>query len=343
MADISKITLPSGSTYDIKDATARQSISDIQSSITGAMHYRGVTTTALTDGSTTATITIDDASVTFGASDAGSVVIYSEKEYVWNGTKWQEFGSTGSLKALAFKDSASGSFTPGGSVTVVTKTSSVKDFNVLSKTPTQASPKTYTPAGSVSVTTNTTTNKTAVVGTTSGTATYTPAGSVSITNKTFSTEHAPIVEYGSGEITYTPSGTVTPNVTLNTTTVNSITGVGSLPSLTTTVENENLTIGWSAGTLPTKGSDTTVATSIKSQTATFSGTGKKLYAPYQLPSAYNATFNGTGVRLITGNIAVPASYSATFTGADTTLYGSVNVPNTYSATFAGTEDTVTVS
>ena len=48
MADISKITLPSGTTYDIKDAWARQQIE----SITGgsAIVFKGVTSTALTDG-----------------------------------------------------------------------------------------------------------------------------------------------------------------------------------------------------------------------------------------------------------------------------------------------------
>ncbi len=55
MPDISKITLPSGTSYDIKDATARELIASIETSITGAMSYVGVTTTALTDGSTTAT------------------------------------------------------------------------------------------------------------------------------------------------------------------------------------------------------------------------------------------------------------------------------------------------
>jgi hypothetical protein len=38
-------------------------------------------------------------------------------EYVFNGTKWQEFGSTGSLKSLAFKDNASGNYTPIGTNT----------------------------------------------------------------------------------------------------------------------------------------------------------------------------------------------------------------------------------
>lgn len=176
MADISRITLPSGTTYEIKDAVARMNQS-------GAMHYLGITSTAITDGSTTATITIDSQTVTLGTSDAGAVVIYGEREYVWNGSKWQEFGSTGSLKALAFKDSASGAYTPAGSC--------------------------------------------------SGTA-----------------------------------------VTLATTTVNSITAVGELPSLTMSVTNEVLTIAFSQGSLPTKGGDTTVATGTVSSVTqpTFSGT-----------------------------------------------------------------------
>lgn len=38
MADISKITLPSGTTYDIKDSAARQDIDDLKNTLTGAMH-----------------------------------------------------------------------------------------------------------------------------------------------------------------------------------------------------------------------------------------------------------------------------------------------------------------
>ena len=104
-----------------------------------------------------------------------------------------------------------------------------------------------------------------------------------------------------GSHTYTPEGTVsvTPTVTVNTTTVNSITAVGTLPSftqgtftqgslpaLTMTVTNEVLSFAFdkgalpshaadtfTTGTLPTKGANTTVATSIKSATATGSFTG----------------------------------------------------------------------
>lgn len=168
MPEISKITLPSGTVYELKDAVARMAQS-------GAMHYLGKTTTALSDGSTTATITIDGDTITVGASEAGAVVIYGEYEYVWNGTKWQELGSSSSMKALAFKDSASGSYTPNGSV--------------------------------------------------SGTA-----------------------------------------ITLNTTTIAGLSDPGTLPSLTMTVSNENLTIGFSQGTLPTASEEKTVATGVASVT-----------------------------------------------------------------------------
>ena len=61
--NISKITLPNGETYDIKDAVARATMS-------GAILIRGTTTTALTDESTTNPITIDGDSYTAVANDA---------------------------------------------------------------------------------------------------------------------------------------------------------------------------------------------------------------------------------------------------------------------------------
>ena len=111
----------------LKDAEARQEIEDIKSSITGAMHFIGVSSTAIADGDSTGPWTIGG--VTYIASGtptsgqklltAGDVAVYTpsgkaEQEYVWSGTKWQEYGSTGSLKALAFKDNASATYTPAG-------------------------------------------------------------------------------------------------------------------------------------------------------------------------------------------------------------------------------------
>lgn len=185
MADISEITLPSGVTYDIKDATARNEISMLKGSGTGAMHYAGVTTTALADGSSASPIKINEVDYT---PSNGDVVIYGQLEFVWSTSdnKWHEFGSTGSLKGLAFKDSASASYTPAGSVSAPTVT-----------------------------------------------------------------------------------------VAVNTASVTPITDVGALPNFSATVDNETLKLGFSAGSLPTKGEEVTVATGIKSASASapaFTGT-----------------------------------------------------------------------
>lgn len=107
MADISKINV-GGTSYNIKDAVARETLTGLS----GAMHFIGTTTTAITDGSDTTPVAITGKdNVT---PNAGDVVIYGKKEFVWNGSAWNEFGDMGSLKALAFKDSAEGTFTPQG-------------------------------------------------------------------------------------------------------------------------------------------------------------------------------------------------------------------------------------
>lgn len=108
MPDISKITLPSGITYDIKDTAAR-------SAIAGGTSFLGITTTALTDGATTGTIVIDGNNV---SAVNGGIAIYQNAEFIYSETdeKWHEIGDTTNLGDLALKDSASGSYTPAGSV-----------------------------------------------------------------------------------------------------------------------------------------------------------------------------------------------------------------------------------
>ena len=105
---------------------------------------------------------------------------YSGSEFVWNGSAWQEMGKN-NFGALAFKSSASGDYTPAGSVTV-----------------TEAE--------------DTTTS-------------------------------------------VTPFGTA-----------------GSLPDAYFTVSGETATFNFSAGTLPTAGTDVNVVTQSGARTATFSGT-----------------------------------------------------------------------
>lgn len=146
MPEISKITLPSGTTYDIKDATARATAS-------GGIQLKGTTTTALTDEATTNPITINGSSYTAKANDA---VFYGKKEFVFDGTKWHEFGDMSGLGSLATKNSASGSFTPQGSnaASSVSGSCTVTPSGTISKGTGTAN---YTPQGSVSVTPSTTT------------------------------------------------------------------------------------------------------------------------------------------------------------------------------------------
>ena len=301
MADLKKITLPSGTTYNIVDQGAR----DLIAAIEGGTAWLGVTTTPLTDGATTNPITIDGESVT---AKTGNMVAYQKKEFVFNGTSWQEFGDLSALGDLAYKDSATGSYTPAGTVSKPTFTGT--EGNVSAS---------FTPAGTVSKPTFTGTEGNV-------SASFTPAGSVSISK-------------GTGTANYTPEGTVskpTITVTPNTTTVNSITAVGTLPELTMTVANETLTFGWNAGSLPTKGSNTTVVTGIKSATSTqpsFTGTGAEL----------KATFSGTA-GTATGKFTPSGSVSQpTFTGTAGSATGKFTPSGSVSQpTFTGTGATITV-
>ena len=94
MADtpkIKQITLPSGTTYDIVDQGARELIAGLS----GSTQFLGVTTTELEDGVTTnPTITVNGESVT---ASAGGIATYESKEFIYNGTVWQEFGDLSGL------------------------------------------------------------------------------------------------------------------------------------------------------------------------------------------------------------------------------------------------------
>lgn len=97
---ISKIKLPSGNTYEIQDAGARELIAALE----GSTAFLGLTTTALTDGATTNPIMINGTSTT---ATTGNIVVYDNAEFIWDGAKWIEFGDLSNLGALAYKDTVS--------------------------------------------------------------------------------------------------------------------------------------------------------------------------------------------------------------------------------------------
>lgn len=395
---IKRITLPSGTTYDITDQGARDLIAELMN----FREYLGVTTTPLTSGSTTNPIMIEGEAVT---AQAGDVATYNTEEFVFSSTnQWQQFGSLTSLGALAYKNSASGNFTPAGGVTSTwtgaetTSTGSFTPSGAVTISKAESGTANYTPEGSVSSTftgaSMTSTGKFTPNGNVSLTteqevldvygsaptggqsATYTPAGSIGLTTRDLYYAVNPTIE-GSGDA-YTPAGNVAaPTISVatagSTTTVNSITSVGTLPELTATVSNEVLTIGFNQGTLPTKGSDTTVKTGDAAYSATapsFTGTPTRFQV--NVPTVQGATFTGTGTKLTTsvdiptsagfsgteGNVSVTGttggSVSSSFNGTGAVLTGSfegtdgtVTVKGTpqgsVNSTFNGTQGTVTVS
>lgn len=303
MAQISKITLPSGTTYDLKDAAARSAIEALSGG--DAIVFVGVSSTKLTDGGTEIP-TVSGDSVT---PAAGQLFFYGTSEFIWGEDgKWHELGNLTSLGDLAYKDSASTSYQPAGTVSQPSFTGSSTTFT-----------GTFTPQGGVTTVTATTENKTATVSkAASGSATYTPEGSVS----------APTVSLTTAGTTTTIKNPT--SVTVAKTVVAAAPGA-TAPSNSLTyysVANETLSLyqlGYTTGD-----SITTENTTVKTGDATY--------------SASTPTFTGTGARLVTENIAVPNTYTSTFSGTTESVSVSGTPNGTVSQpTFTGTSADITVS
>lgn len=113
---LDSVQLPDGNKYFVKDTEAREKIE----TLIGATRFMGVTTTSITDGSTTNPITINGESYT---AETGDIVIYTPEtgpslEFIWDGSRWQLLGGQAieNLGTLAYKNSATGSYTPEGTV-----------------------------------------------------------------------------------------------------------------------------------------------------------------------------------------------------------------------------------
>lgn len=354
MPQISKIMLPSGTTYDLKDATAR---AQIQALVGGnVISFGGVSTTLLTDGGTQKP-TVNGSVVD---PTAGQIYFYQTQEFIWANDKWQELGSLEGLGDLAYKDTASTDYTPKGTVSTPIFTGSSSTVTITSTADNSGN---YQPAGSITGGTFTGSNSTF-------TGKFTPEGGVTTTTATTENKTTTVSKAASGTATYTPQGSVAaPTISIatagTTTTIKNPTSVtvtktvvAAAPGATApansltyyAVANETLSLyqlGYTTGD-----SITTENQTVKTGDAEYSAS-----AP---------AFTGTGARLVTGDIAVPKTYTSTFTGTEgdvstsgtpngsnttltftgtkvqlsgtTTANGSVSQP-----TFTGTQETVTVS
>lgn len=330
MAEISKIKLPSGTTYTIKDATARQMAS-------GAIILRGSTTTALTDEATTNPIKINNADFNAASGDA---VFYNKKEYIFDGTKWHEFGDMSGLGTLATKDSVTlsvktnttGTFVPTGTVSkptfggtagtvsvtgkttgTITTSSTVADDTLDIKPYGDISTPTFTGTeGSVSVSGTTGGSITGSSSTTSTGATFQIKGTISKPNVTVTA--TPVTKYVAASATGGGSATA-----------------GTAASWTASVSNEVLTIGWTANT-PTK----VTMPSFTSQDIVPSVTAKLAANPALTGEYVKLTFTGaavtsTGTFTPSGEVSTP-----TFTGKQKLIrFSGANMTSTGTFTPSG--------
>lgn len=271
--------------------------------------------------------------------------IVASKIIKQGGLSTQFLMADGSVKSAA--DFASNrhthNFTPAGTVSSSFSGTKFETTPTFTGTEDTISYK-YTPAGTITAPTFTGTEG-------SGTVEYTPAGTVS--KPTFTGDN--LTSTGK----FTPAGTVeapTITVTPNTGTINSITDVGSLPSWNSSYDaaTQNVTISWNAGSLPTKGSNTTVVTGIQSATSStpkFTGTqGDVSVTGKPTGTVSQPTFSGTKANItikITpqGTISAPtfngteATLSTKYTPAGTISKITHTPAGTVSSTFTGTAGT----
>lgn len=78
------------------DGSSEQTITAADLGLDSALKFHGTSNTAITDGSTTQTVTLSTGSS--HKAENGCVLFYGNKEFVWNGSSWEELGNEGNYK-----------------------------------------------------------------------------------------------------------------------------------------------------------------------------------------------------------------------------------------------------
>lgn len=221
MSDISRITLPSGTTYDIKDATAREQIAAIVGG--DIIRFVGVSSTEITDGGTeTPTIGGEQHTPT-----VGDLVFYGAKEFIYTGDAWSELGDLSNLGDLALYDTIDiitndpyPNYTPTGTVTgnnnnIVVNITGTIDGSIIGSGNMITIDDSFTPQGSIS---STNTDPSVLLTITSNpSGNYTPSGSISApvisvnTAGATTTIHNPTAQTVTTSVTAAAPGATAPN------------------------------------------------------------------------------------------------------------------------------------
>lgn len=239
----------------------------------------------------------------------GSVAVYKknykELEYIWGHNGWSEFGSTGSLKALAFKDSAKGNVTAAGSnaassvtltggstsklaTTSITPVNGTESVSAVSSTSSKLATTTIKGVAGTETVSKVTKTSSKLV-----TTTITGVGGSSTVHDTPTLTKTSITPVGG-------TATVHDTPTLNKSSIGSASGwnTGSLPEMQYNQATETLT--FNAGTLPTL-----------TVTSTQVGTGLTAGIEKTFATAGTAVQVGTGLTAGTEKTFATAASSST--------------------------------
>lgn len=190
-------------TYTVVDVRAREvaldnrwRIEDLKDIVAGGVNFRGKTAEAIEDLDTSLSVDMaDESTLVVEAGKAGDMVIVpgsitgaEDREFIWDGAHWNEFGVASNLKDFAFVDEGEVSITPKGSTTLTA--AGAQDAPVTATFTGTAATLTsnvtinsYTPEGSVSI------------------GAYTPEGSITINNIAVGDKSISVNEVSSADFT----------------------------------------------------------------------------------------------------------------------------------------------
>lgn len=386
MASISKITI-GGTTYDIKDATAR-----------GYSRLVGVTKIAISDGGVQVPTDLYGTSATVSSINVGDMVIYGNLEFIWAPAPsdgktadasghpvtahWHEFGAVQATSTAKATTGITAKLNSGA-----VSGTSVKINSGGAHTHDVSASGDYTPAGSISavpttghthsVTANGTVGITAVAPATGETANYTPSGSVTVTKGTLAGaahSHSYIPTTGissaagtaadntfgalssvsSGSSIVSVSGSVTIPTVSATDVAASKVSASDVTAVKASVSGETLTL---TDVTSSKVSITSVTASKTTVGSTSAGISASSSAKFLTSVTGNTSYfklspvKGTAIQTGTSTVSISGDPSASWAGSGVVIKGtftgtavtSEGPSATAAPTFTGTKATISVS